>query len=325
MSNLKRKEFKIPYFPGCTLKSTAKNFEISAIKSAEKLGIKMVELPRWNCCGVVSSLASDDLMKHLAPVRNFIRVEEMNNAGLVDNEYRLLTLCSMCFNTLKRTNLRVKSDNEELKSINQFMYKEIDYHGNVKVIHFFELIKEIGFNTLKEEVTNPLKNLKIAPYYGCLLLRPKEVGIDSVENPSVMEDFISSLGAEPLIDWEAKSRCCGSYHTVNNKNIVVNSIYGIIENARKFGADTIITSCPLCAFNLDKRQKEIIENDNNFKPMPILFFTQAMALAFGLNNKYLGFNSNYIDPEPLLIENNLLKITGLTRKKQRKEANLNGK
>ncbi len=302
---MENKTIKIPYFPGCTLKSHAKHFEISAMESAKKIGIEMVELPRWNCCGVVYSLTSDDLMKQLAPVRNFVRVQEMNKEGLVDNEYRLLTLCSMCFNTLKQTNKRVKENPEDLKSINNFMYLEENYEGNVEVIHFFELLNEMGFDKLQEKVEKSLSGMKLAAYYGCTLLRPKSVGIDKPENPTIMENFIRSLGAE-AVDWTAKSRCCGSYHTVSNKPIVVNQTEAIIENARKYGAEAIITSCPLCAFNLDNRQKEVMEKNPDFEPMPIFYFSQLMALALGLEEKYLGLDGNYIDPTPFLKEKNLL-------------------
>ena len=301
-----KKNVKIPYFPGCTLKTTAKNFESSAIKSAEKLGIEMVELPRWNCCGTVSSLASDDLMKHLAPVRDFIRVEEMNDSGLVDNEYRMLTLCSMCFNTLKRTNERIKNSPEDLESVNNFMYLEKDYRGKVEVTHLFELLDEMGFDAVKEKVKVSLDGLKIAPYYGCLLLRPKSVGIDSAENPSIIERFISALGGDPVLNWEARSRCCGSYHTVDNKSIVKKSVKGIIENAKRSGAETIITSCPLCAFNLDNRQEDIMKDDADFKPMPVFYFTQLLGLTLGLNKSDLRLEDNFIDPEPLLRNKGLL-------------------
>ncbi len=308
MENDNNIALKIPYFPGCTLKTTAANFELSAMKSVEKLGIEMVELPKWNCCGTVSSLSSDDLMKHLAPVRDFIRVEEMNENGIVDNEYRMLTLCSMCFNTLKRTNERVKTSPEDLKSINDFMYLEKDYKGKVDVIHLFELLDEIGFTTVKENVVLPLKGLKIAPYYGCLLLRPKSVGIDTAENPSIIERFISSIGGDPVLDWEARSRCCGSYHTVDNKPIVIKSVKGIIENAQKFGAEAIITSCPLCAFNLDNRQEDIKKEYPDFVTMPVFYFTQLLGLALGLEKEFLGFEGNYIDPEPLLKSKGLLPV-----------------
>ncbi len=300
MENDKTETVKIPYFPGCTLKTTAKNFEQSALRSMEKLGVEMVELPKWNCCGTVSSLASDDLMKHLAPVRDFIRVEEMNNTGLVDNEYRMLTLCSMCFNTLKQTNIRVTSSPEDLQSVNQFMYLEKDYEGKVDVTHLFELLDSMGFDTIAERVVRSLDGLKIAPYYGCLLLRPKSVGIDNPENPSIIERFISSLGGSPVMNWEAKSRCCGSYHTVDNKAIVIKSVKGIIENAREFGAETIITSCPLCAFNLDNRQEDIMKEFPDFDPMPVFYFTQLLGLALGLGDEVLGLDDNCIDPRPLL-------------------------
>ena len=131
---------RIPYYPGCTLKTNAKNFEVSAIESAKILGIELVELPRWNCCGTVFSLTSDDLMHHVAPIRNLIRVQEMNEDGFVKDEYRLLVLCSMCYNTLKRANLRVKENPDDLKKINDFMYLEKEgYEGNVEIIHLLRL------------------------------------------------------------------------------------------------------------------------------------------------------------------------------------------
>ena len=295
---------KIPYFPGCTLKTTAKNFEVSAIEAGKKIGIEMVELPKWNCCGVVSSLTSDDLMKHIAPIRNFVHAEEMAEQDIV-NDKRMLILCSMCFNTMKNSNNRVKGNSEDMKSINDFMYLEKDYEGSVDVVHYFELMKEIGFDKIAEKITKPLKDLKIASYYGCMLLRPKEIAIDDTEAPTIIEDFVTSVGAEPVA-WDAMSRCCGSYHTVNNTDIVVNLAKGIIENAHNSGAEAIITSCPLCAFNLDNRQKLILENDPNFKTIPVFYFTQLLAVALGLEEKFIGLDGNYIDPRPLLKEKNLI-------------------
>lgn len=290
---------KIPYFPGCTLKTTAANLESSALEVAKKLDIELIELDRWNCCGVVSYLVSDDLMKHLAPVRNFLRVQEMNEQKIVENENRLVTLCSMCYNTLSLSNKRMQSSPDDLQKVNDFMHREdTKYDGSVEVEHLLPIIKELGWDAVSKQVKKPLKDLKVAPYYGCMLLRPKTVGIDDAEAPTILQELISALGAEP-VEWNSGSRCCGSYHTVNNKDIVVNLAKGIIEDARRNGADVIITSCPLCAFNLDSRQEDILKKDPEFETMPVVYFSQLMGAAFQIDKEKLGWELNYISPEKL--------------------------
>lgn len=297
---------KIPYYPGCTLKTKAKNFETSALAVARKLGIELVELPRWNCCGTVYSLTDDDLIHHVAPIRNLIRVQEMNRNGLVEDEHRLVNLCSMCFNTLKRSNLRVLENSDDLEKINNLMYLEDDYQGKVEVIHFLELLRGTGFEKIKENVTNPLEGLKIAPYYGCMLLRPKEVGIDDPEDPVVEAELLKALGAE-AIDNPYKKVCCGSYQTIQNKKAVSGLAYDILSHAQGAGADAISLSCPLCAFNLDSRQKEIKEEHPDFKQIPVFYFTQLMAIGFGLDEECYGLDLNYVNPEPLLVERNVIR------------------
>lgn len=297
---------KLPYYPGCTLKTKAKNFESSALAVAKTLGVELVELPRWNCCGVVSSLVTDNLMHHVAPVRNLIRVQEMNSAGIVDNENRLVALCSMCFNVLKRSNLRAKENPEELKTLNEFMYREEDYKGNVDVVHFLEVLKEIGFDEIKHSVKRDLSSLAIAPYYGCMLLRPKTVAIDSTEDPKIEDELLNALGAKS-IENPFRKMCCGGHQTVPDKYAVARNTYTILSGARKAGAEMIITSCPLCAFNLDNRQREVGELYPDFENMPVLYFTQIMGLAFGLPEEVLGLDQNYNDPRPLLREKGLLE------------------
>lgn len=296
---------KYPYFPGCTLKQTAKNFERSALAAARRLDIELVELPRWNCCGAVFSLTADDVMHHIGAVRDLIRVEQMNEAGLVDGEYRLVTLCSMCYNVLKRVSLLVK-DADTLAKANAFMDEEPDYQGKVEVVHFLEILRdELGFEALAERVSRPLEGLKVSAYYGCTLLRPREVSIDDPEAPRIMDQFIEALGATP-VDNPYKSLCCGSYHTVGSgKEIVATRAHKIIEGARRGGADLIITSCPLCAFNLDNRQELVREMYPDFEHMPILYFTQLLALALGAEDE-AGFSDNYVDPRPLLRRLSLL-------------------
>ena len=295
---------KFPFYPGCTLKTKAENFERSGLAVTRALNLELIEPERWNCCGTVFSLTDDDLIHHVAPIRNLIRIEEMNKNGIVD-ESRVVVFCSMCYNTLKRANLRVKENDEDLEKINNLMYLEDDYKKSIEVIHFLQLLQEIGFDKIKEKVKKPLTNLNVAPYYGCMLLRPKEVGIDDPEDPVIQDELINALGANP-IDYPYKKVCCGSYQTVHEKEAVAGLTYDILTNAQNEGADVVITSCPLCAFNLDNRQKEVKKTHPEFKEIPILYFSQLMAIAFDLDKKTFGFDLNYIDPKPILKSKNLL-------------------
>lgn len=284
-------EKQIAYYPGCTLKSNAKNFEDSAIAVLEKLNIKMNELPKWNCCGTVFSLASDDLIHHVASIRILLHTQEEGYKDLV-------TLCSMCYHTLKLSNERVKNNPEDMKKINDLMYKEsIRYDGSVNVRHLLSYLKEdIGFDKITEKIKVDLSDLKVAPYYGCLLLRPPEVSIDpSMEKPLILNEFIESLGAVP-VRFNHKTECCGAHLTVSNKDLVVQRAYEILNSAKKTDADLIITSCPLCQFNLDNRQKDIKKKYLEFEEIPVLYFTQLMALAAGLGSKALRFDLNFINP-----------------------------
>lgn len=260
---------------------------------SEALGIELVELERWNCCGTVYSLASDDLMHQLAPIRNLIRVQEMGFE-------KVTTLCSMCYNTLEQANQLVKADPEKLEKMNSFMDLEEDYKANVTVIHYLTLLREIGFQTLP--VKNPLTGLTVVPYYGCLLLRPEEISIDNPENPTIMADLLQTLGAS-VVDHPYKLECCGSYHTVDYREVVCEKTYSILSSAQKRGAEAVVLSCPLCEFNLDFRQKDL---EKELDPMPILYFSQLLALSLGLEID-LGFEQHYIDPEPLLKKKGLLR------------------
>jgi heterodisulfide reductase subunit B len=281
------------YYPGCTLKTSAKNLEKSAFAIAESLGYKFIEMEDWTCCGVVASLTNDDLMHHLAPLRNLIHAEDQG-------EDKIITLCDMCCNTLKQTNLRMKEIPEDLETLNSFMDRENDYKGTVKVIHFLEFLRdEIGFNVIKKNVKNPLKNMKIMPYYGCMMLRPREVAIDDAEEPTIMRDLLFALGAEP-VDNPYKIECCGSYHTIEEKKLVSNRAHKITKYALDKNADSIVLSCPLCRFNIDVRGKEAEKMYNDYKQVPVYYYTQLIAVALGLDSEYYGFEEHSVDPILLL-------------------------
>jgi heterodisulfide reductase subunit B len=290
----------ISYYPGCTLKSNAQNFEDSTLCALKQLGVEVKELERWNCCGTVFSLAADDLMHHLAPIRNLIRVKEANSN-------KVMTLCAMCYNTLKRANERVRGDAESLVKINNFMDREkVRYEGDVQVLHLLELLRdEIKFENIAKKVTRPAKNLKVACYYGCLLVRPKEIGLDNIENPTVLENLMTSLGAK-AVDFPYKTECCAAYQTVDKPDVVAERTFQILSSARSRGADVVAVSCPLCAFNLDQRQEQTVQKYREFKKIPILYFTQIMALALGCPEESQRFDLHYVDPKPVLKQKGLL-------------------
>lgn len=291
---------KISYYPGCTLKNNAKNFEDSSLFALQHLGVEVEELKKWNCCGTVFSLANDDLIHHVAPIRNLLRVKEAKTDTV-------MTSCAMCYNTLKRANELVKKDPESLEKINEFMYLEkTKYKGEVKILHLLELLRdEITFENIANMVTKPLTDLKVASYYGCYLVRPREIGLDDVENPTILEELMKRLGAVP-IDFPYKTECCAAYQTVDSPEIVAQRTFHILKSAQEQGAEMVVVSCPLCAFNLDHRQKLTQQLYPEFKNIPVLYFSQLMALAFGGTKDVLRFDLNYINPKPILKNKGLI-------------------
>lgn len=286
------------------MKTKAKNFDVSTVQAANAMGIELVELPKWNCCGTVHALAKDDVMHYLAPIRNLIRVEEMNAEGAVEGK-KLVAQCAMCFNTLKRANLAAKEDPEKMEKIRGIMENEQEYSGNVEVVHLLETLREEGWGKAAGAVKKSLEGLRVAPYYGCLLLRPREHSIDDPDAPRIMEDLLESLGAD-VVDFSFKTKCCGAYHTVHLKEVTADLSHRILGQAIEAGADLVATACPLCEFNLGERQKEIRKHHPGFRGIPVVYYTQLMALAFGLEEEATRFADNDPDPRPILAERGLM-------------------
>lgn len=294
MTGSENRPMKLIYYPGCTLKNHARNFDVSTVSSMAELGVEVEELARWNCCGTVHALASDDLMHRMAPVTNLIRVKEAQAS-------EFMTSCAMCYNTLKRANIDVKKRADALETINEFLYlEETKYAGDVDVLHLLEYLRDrVGFDKLAEKVKKPLKGLRVACYYGCLLVRPKEVAFDDVENPMIMENLIIALGGTPVF-FPLKTECCGAHHTVGKPEIIAERTDKIMGSAHEEEADLVVVSCPLCAFNLDFRQDDARRLNSDFHHLPVLYFTQLMALALGCDDASLRFDLHHIDPLPAL-------------------------
>ena len=289
----------LSYYPGCTLKTKAKNFEDSAIAAMAILGINLVELPRWNCCGTVYSLAEDDLVHHLASVRTLIRTQEQGKSKVV-------TLCSFCYNTLQRVNLLMRDNADTRYTLNSFMDEEPDYEGQVEVVHLLQVLRDdVGWEAIAEKVKVPLQNLKVAPYYGCTLLRPRGAAIDRVEKPMVLQELLQTVGAA-AIDFSLATECCGSFQIVSNPGFVTELTYTILSQAQRQGAEALIVSCPLCSFNLGQKQAELIQKYPDFQSMPIVFFTQLVALALGVDPEVCRFDLNFGEPQAWLQSKGLI-------------------
>ncbi len=270
------------YYPGCTLKTKASDYEESSKKVMEALGKPLVEMDNWYCCGAVQSLATDDIMHQIAAVRTMLCAQEQG-------ERELVTLCDMCYNVLKQANKRMKEKPDELETMNEFLDEDPDYEGQVEVHHIFELFRDMK-DEIKKLVKKPLDGLNVVTYYGCMLLRPNHVSIDNTEDPMIMEDILELLGANTIVN-PKRTECCGSYHTVNRGDIVENRVEEIVARAAEDGADVIALSCPLCQFNLDYHQRV---SDHK---IPVLYLTELMALSFGME---AGLKKHKINPRGAL-------------------------
>lgn len=261
------------YFPGCTLKNKAIELDAYARFSAEALGFELKEIEEWQCCGGVYPMSQKEVAPKLPSVRAL--------ADARDNNQDLVTLCAACYNVLKQTNDAILNDGFTAFKANTYLKEDgIEYNGETKVLHFLEILRDvIGWDNVKAAVKNPLKGKKIGAYYGCLLLRPANVmKFDDPENPQIIEDFIKAIGATPVI-FAQRNECCGAYTMFEDNSIPEKRANAIISNAEDFGAEMLVTSCPLCRYNLIKNKK-----DSN---LDVIYFTELLAEALGVKEAAL--------------------------------------
>ncbi len=277
-----------PYYPGCSLFEKAAAFNESALEAYNSLGIELKELPEWQCCGAVYPLSSDGLFPLAAPLRNLVQAERMSKEDEVSN--KMVTACSACFNVHKRVNYLADNDQETLDRINSYN-REDEYHQGVEVVHLLEVLQqEVGFAKLSELVKVDLSDLKVAPYYGCLLLRPREeLEFDDPENPKIFEDFLAGLGSKP-VDFPHRAECCGAYATLQLETPPEIATRAVVDSASERGAELIVASCPLCHFNLQESQQRISQREPGFSEIPVIYFTELLQFALGLSSKLPGFD-----------------------------------
>lgn len=283
---------KYAYFPGCSLHSTAKEYDLSARAVAEALGIELIEIPDWVCCGATPAHITMHLLSLALPVRNLLKAKAMGS-------YEVATCCAACFSRLKIANYFMGHNQEHREKVNKILGEE--YRGEVKVRHFLDiLINVFGLKNLGERVVNKLSGLKVACYYGCLLTRPHEItGLDDLEEPRLMDDLMKTIGVQP-VSWPYKTECCGASFSLTRTDIVLKLSGDILQMAYDEGAEAIVVACPLCQSNLDLRQASINKKFKKNFYMPVFYFTQLVGLSLGIDPKKLGFDKHIVNPIKLL-------------------------
>lgn len=261
---------KYAYYPGCSLESTGKEFDLSCVLAAQSLGIELIHMKDWNCCGATSAHSLNRYLSIALPARNLGIASEM---GL-----DVIAPCAACYNRMKTAECELKQNPDLLKKINDEINSR--YNCDVTVKSALEVFSsDEAKKSLKSKIIQPLSGLKVACYYGCLLVRPpKIIGNTDYENPTMMDDLMSNCGAEP-IEWYFKTECCGASMGISYTDVVVKLVGNIISNAKKNGADCIVTACPLCMTNLEIRQEAASKLRGENLTMPIFYFTELMGIA----------------------------------------------
>jgi heterodisulfide reductase subunit B len=279
------------YYPGCSQTGTSIEYDMSTRASCKALGLQLVDLEDWSCCGSTPAHTVDHLLSAALAARNLRIVQEMGRDAVV-------TPCPSCLTALRTANHRMRNPSFRAE-VNDIIDKP--YEGEIEAKSVLQVIyEEVGPEKIRAAVTNPLKGLAAAPYYGCIMSRPPEVmAFDDPENPIAMDKILEALGAE-VTPFPFKVECCGAAHAVPKKDVVTFLSGRILSMAEEFGANAIVVACPLCHQNLDLRQDQINRSQKTRFKLPILYFTQLIALAMGVDEKELGLNKHHVSPQGLL-------------------------
>jgi heterodisulfide reductase subunit B len=273
------------YYPGCSLHATAKEYDASVRAVFSVLDMNLHELEDWNCCSASSGHSLNRALSLALPGRN-LAIAQRTGQDLV-------MPCAACFNRHKVADYELKNNEE-----NRIMIEDavgFQYTGNTRVRTPLDVISnEIGLEQLESHVTRPLSNLKVVSYYGCLLVRPKEImEFENPEHPTLMNQLLSKLGAD-VCTWSNATDCCGGGLALTKTDVATRMVNRLVDRAREAGADAMVTSCPLCQMNLEMHQTGADAK------MPIFYFTELIGLAFGLEAAQSWLKLHLIDPNKLL-------------------------
>lgn len=277
---------KYYYYPGCSMDSTAVTYKQSIEYVAEQIGMELVEIPDWNCCGATAAHTRNEMMALSLPARN-LALAEKDGKNL-----DVAVPCASCYSRMKTTVYEARKDDDTRKEIEDVI--GMDFQAKQDVWSFLDIFsqKEV-MEACKSRIKGSLEGLKVACYYGCLTSRPRQVtNPDSTENPMQMDDIIALTGAEP-VEWDFKTECCGASHQVDSPGASRSLIENILANAKANGARAIVTACPLCNLNLDMREGEINKMKSVGYDLPVYQFTQLLAVSMGANAKESGIHKHF--------------------------------
>lgn len=272
------------YFPGCSLHSTGLEYGLSIEAVFNHMGLELIEVPDWNCCGASSAHVVNQTLSLALPARNLAKTQLLGKD--------LVTPCAACYNRMKTADYYLQRDAKQRSEIEEIV--RFEYLGNVKIRPLLAVVYEdIGAERIKNEVMNPLNGLRAVPYYGCLLVRPPEIAqFDDPEDPRVMGAILEAIGVR-VQPWSYATDCCGGSLSLSNPYLVQKLVSNLVEHAREAGAQALVTACPLCQVNLEMRQ-------SGEEKMPVFYFTELLGLAFGLPETQKWWSKHLIDPLPLL-------------------------
>lgn len=280
------------YFPGCSLEKMALSYHQSALQTTNAVGVELQEIEDWNCCGATTYFHVDELLAYTLVARNLAMAEK---AG-----HDLVAPCSACFKNTYFTSKYLKEDKDLADHINYALEQDnLKYSGSIEVKHLMEVfVNDVGLDEIEGRATKPLKGLRVAPYYGCQIVRPKKDHED-VENPQFFEELVSAIGADP-VDYAYRLRCCGGSLIITSRVAALTLVRDLLRSAADSDADVIATACPLCQTNLEVYQMQVNQEFGTDFSIPIMYFTQLLGLAMGLPKKKLGIGSEFISTDKIL-------------------------
>jgi heterodisulfide reductase subunit B len=283
---------KVSYYPGCSLECTAKAYDHSARQVCGKLGVELQEVPDWVCCGSSAGLKMNRLLSTALSGINLSLLEKQESPDVV-------APCPFCHRRLETAQDEMREDPELKAEVQDVIQAELQ--GTLRIHTLVEFLRsKVGLEAIAARLEKPLAGLKVIPYYGCFMVKPRQVsGYANPENPTSLDDILSALGAE-VLDWDFKTQCCGSSLALTKTDRVVELSGRLVREAVYRGADAMVVACQLCQSNLDMRQGEAGDADEKPRQLPIIYFTQLMGLAFGLPPEALGLHHHLVDPIALL-------------------------